>query len=150
MRTLGFSLVCCLRIDYILNFSESQYNIFEFLGFFYMDDTVKKILSCMKMRNITDKQLTKDIGINKSAVTDWKTGKTKSYKKYIDKIAEYLGVSVDYLLGRTDDPLPKIQIQDTIMAKGDYVGPVNPAEKQWLEAALAAYREALQKDLNEE
>lgn len=115
-----------------------------------MDDTVKKILSCMKMRNITDKQLTKDIGINKSAVTDWKTGKTKSYKKYIDKIAEYLGVSVDYLLGRTDDPLTKIQIQDTIMAKGDYVGPVNPAEKQWLEAALAAYREALQKDLNEE
>ena len=109
-----------------------------------MDDTVKKILSCMKRRNITDKQLTKDIGINKSAVTDWKTGKTKSYKKYIDKIAEYLGVSVDYLLGRTDDPLPKIQIQDKIMVKGDYVGPVNPAEKQWLEAALAAYREALQ------
>ena len=72
-----------------------------------MDDTVKKILSCMKMRNITDKQLTKDIGINKSAVTDWKTGKTKSYKKYIDKIAEYLGVSVDYLLGRTDDPCQK-------------------------------------------
>ena len=104
----------------------------------------------MKQKDIKDQVLIKAIGLNTSAMSDWKSGRSKSYIRHIDKIAEYLGVSVDYLLGRTDDPLPKIQIQDTIMAKGDYVGPVNPAEKQWLEAALAAYREALQKDLNEE
>lgn len=90
-----------------------------------------------------------DLGMSSGNLSSWKKGNTPRAST-IDKIAEYLGVSVDYLLGRTDDPLPKIQIQDTIMAKGDYVGPVNPAEKQWLEAALAAYREALQKDLNEE
>ena len=111
-----------------------------------MDTTIERILNLLKTKGIKDK----DIGIYSSALSEWKSGKSVSYKKHIDKIAEYLGVSVDYLLGRTDDPLPKIQIQDTIMAKGDYVGPVNPAEKQWLEAALAAYREALQKDLNEE
>ena len=138
--------MCCLRIDYILNFSESQYNIFEFLGFFYMDDTVKKILSCMKMRNITDKQLTKDIGVNKSAVTDWKTGKTKSYKKHIDKIADYLGVSSDYLLGRSDDPLPPVDMKDVTIVKESYVGPLDPAEKEWLESVLAAYREKIKQD----
>lgn len=88
--------------------------------------------------------------MGKNTVNNWKAGRSKTYLKKIEEISDYFGVSVDYLLGRTDDPLPKIQIQDTIMAKGDYVGPVNPAEKEWLEAALAAYREALQKDLNEE
>ena len=83
-----------------------------------MDDTVKKILSCMKRRNITDKQLTKDIGINKSAVTDWKTGKTKSYKKHIDKIADYLGVSSDYLLGRSDDPVAQKNVQNGYVIQG--------------------------------
>nr|DAY28123.1 MAG TPA: Repressor protein CI [Caudoviricetes sp.] len=111
-----------------------------------MDDTVKKILSCMKMRNITDKQLTKDIGINKSAVTDWKTGKTKSYKKYIEKIADYLGVSSDYLLGRSDDPLPPVDMKDVTIVKESYVGPLDPAEKEWLESVLAAYREKIKQD----
>ena len=111
-----------------------------------MDDTVKKILSCMKRRNITDKQLTKDIGINKSAVTDWKTGKTKSYKKHIDKIADYLGVSSDYLLGRSDDPLPPVDMKDVTIVKDSYVGPLDPAEKEWLESVLAAYREKIKQD----
>ena len=115
-----------------------------------MDITLEKILNLLKTKGIKDKDFVSAIGLYSSALSEWKSGKSVSYKKHIDKIAEYLGVSVDYLLGRTDDPLPKIQIQDKIMVKGDYVGPVNPAEKQWLEAALAAYREALQKDLNEE
>ena len=69
-----------------------------------MDIIVERILSVMKQKKITDKQLTSDLGINKSAVTDWKTGKTKSFKRYIDKIANYLDVPVDYLLGNIDNP----------------------------------------------
>ena len=91
-----------------------------------MDTTIERILNLLKTKGIKDKDFVSAIGIYSSALSEWKSGKSVSYKKHIDKIAEYLGVSVDYLLGRTDDPLPKIQIQDTIMAKGDYVGPVNP------------------------
>ena len=69
-----------------------------------MDIIVERILSVMKQKKITDKQLTSDLGINKSAVTDWKTGKTKSFKRYIDQIANYLDVPVDYLLGNIDNP----------------------------------------------
>jgi transcriptional regulator with XRE-family HTH domain len=47
------------------------------------------------------------LDINKSAVTDWKKGKTKSYLKYIDKIAEYFGVSMDYFLDNTDETKEK-------------------------------------------
>lgn len=113
-------------------------------------DTKDLIFNLITKKGLKQSDFASSINVKEQVVSDWKAGRSKSYKKYIDKIAEYLGVSVDYLLGRTDDPLPKIQIQDTIMVKGDYVGPVNPAEKQWLEVALAAYREALQKDLNEE
>ena len=69
-----------------------------------MDIIVERILSVMKQKKITDKQLTSYLGINKSAVTDWKTGKTKSFKRYIDQIANYLDVPVDYLLGNIDNP----------------------------------------------
>lgn len=112
--------------------------------------SVDRIFQIMKDRKLTSAFVSKQTGISAGNFTDWKKGRSKPGAKTINRLAEFFGVSVDYLLGRTDDPLPKIQIQDTIMAKGDYVGPVNPAEKQWLEAALAAYREALQKDLNEE
>ena len=115
-----------------------------------MDIIIERIVKLIKQRNIPEASFAADIGMGKNTVNNWKAGRSKTYLKKIEEISDYFGVSVDYLLGRTDDPLPKIQIQDTIMAKGDYVGPVNPAEKQWLEAALAASREALQKDLNEE
>ena len=49
---------------------------------------------------MSDSELARQIGIGRSAVTDWKNGKTASYKKHINKIADYFNVSVDYLLGR--------------------------------------------------
>lgn len=109
-------------------------------------DRLKKICASKGVKITT---LIDELGMSSGNLSSWKKGNVPRAST-IDKISNYLGISSDYLLGRTDDPLPKIQIQDTIMVKGDYVGPVNPAEKQWLEAALAAYREALQKDLNEE
>lgn len=39
------------------------------------------------------------LGLGKTAFTGWKNGDNASYKKHIDKIAEFFGVSTDYLLG---------------------------------------------------
>ena len=33
-------------------------------------------------------------------MTGWKNGNNNSYMKYLPKIAEFFGVSVDYLLGK--------------------------------------------------
>ena len=63
-------------------------------------DTVDKILELIKQKGITKQQFLTDIGLNKSAIGDWRRGSTQSYKKHIDKIADYFNVSVDYLLGR--------------------------------------------------
>lgn len=61
--------------------------------------TVEKIIQLLTDRNVEQQALASYIGVKKQTITDWKSGKTESYKKYIDKIAEFFGVSTDYLLG---------------------------------------------------
>ena len=62
-------------------------------------DTLSKILLCLKQKNKTQKEMTSFLGFTNSTFTDWKSGKSNSYLKHISKIAEYLEVSTDYLLG---------------------------------------------------
>ena len=64
--------------------------------------TIDKILILLKEQKKTQKDLTDFLDISKGVFTDWKSGKNSSYKKHIDKIAEFFGVSTDYLLGRTN------------------------------------------------
>lgn len=52
------------------------------------------------------------MGLSNSTVTKWKkTGATPSGET-IAKIASYFGVSVDYLLGTKNDPVPKDGVTD--------------------------------------
>lgn len=44
------------------------------------------------------KELTDYLNLKKSAFTDWKSGKSNSYRKYLIEIAEFFGVSIDYLV----------------------------------------------------
>ena len=64
--------------------------------------TLDKILHLLESRNIKQKDLTDYLGISKNVFTDWKAGKNTSYKKHIVKIAEFFGVSTDYLLNHTN------------------------------------------------
>lgn len=73
-------------------------------------NTLDKILRLLKSRNIEQQEFAKAIGVGKYAISEWKNGKTKSYLKHIDKIADFFNVSVDYLLGKTDDKLPSINL----------------------------------------
>ena len=65
-------------------------------------DTLNNILSVMKEKKISQADLCAKLGIGKQAVTNWKAGHTKSYMKYLPQIAEILGVTTDYLLGKTE------------------------------------------------
>ena len=67
-----------------------------------MDEVLNRIICEMVQQGKKQKDLTDFLNINKNAFTDWKSGKNLSYKKYIYAIAEYLNVSVDYLLDKTD------------------------------------------------
>lgn len=59
---------------------------------------------------ITPTKASREIGISKGSVSYWKkrymSGKDAKPDSYTaDKIADYFGVSIDYLLGRTSDPI---------------------------------------------
>ena len=55
-------------------------------------------------RNISSYKLTKDTGLSNGMISDWRSGKNIPSADNLVKLADYFGVSVDYLLGRDDVP----------------------------------------------
>ena len=74
---------------------------------------IERLDLLLKDRKISKMQFLKDTGYSKNAYSEWKSGVTKSYMNKIDTIADYFGVSVDYLIGRTDDPAPATDAIDS-------------------------------------
>lgn len=67
-----------------------------------MDITMQRILQELKTQNKSRIELGEYLNVTPNIITDWKSGRLKSYKKYLHGIAEFLGVSVEYLRGETD------------------------------------------------
>jgi transcriptional regulator with XRE-family HTH domain len=63
--------------------------------------TIDRICDLLEQQNKSQKDLADHLGIGKNRITDWKAGRIHSYTKYLPQIAEFLGVSVDHLLGNT-------------------------------------------------
>lgn len=61
-------------------------------------NTVEIIVHLIEKRGITEKKFLSDLDFNRTLLSDWKSGKSKSYTKYLQKIADYFNVSTDYLL----------------------------------------------------
>ncbi len=61
-----------------------------------MYETFEKLLI---MNNVTAYKVSKDTGIPYSALSEWKMGRSTPKQDKLMKIAEYFGVSIDYLLG---------------------------------------------------
>lgn len=65
----------------------------------------ENILRIMDERGITSYRMAKVTGISESLFGAWRKKPTsKIYSGNLTLIADYLGCSVDYLLGRTEDP----------------------------------------------
>lgn len=63
------------------------------------------ILSILKNKNISAYKIAKETGISESLFSKWKKKPTSEISSSnLTRIADYLDCSVDYLLGRTDNP----------------------------------------------
>lgn len=62
-----------------------------------------RIMGLATAKNLSKNKLLDNIGLGKSLFDNMKKGKIPSIDR-ISLIADYLGCSVDYLLGRTDEP----------------------------------------------
>jgi|GEM_PF-627737 Helix-turn-helix. len=56
--------------------------------------------------DITAYRVSKETGITTATFSSWKQGRYTPKQDKLQKIAEYFNVSIDYLLGHTDDPTP--------------------------------------------
>lgn len=84
-------------------------------------DTLTKIIFLMNERNYDNQMLATALGLNRQVVTDWKAGRSKSYKKYIYQIADLFGVTVDYLLGNDEaEPAEKEKSNPEIEGLDEY------------------------------
>ena len=75
-----------------------------------MDEIVQRILDCAKECGLEQKDLAQRIGVHPQVITAWKNQEkpSKSYRKYVDSIAEILGTTSDYLLtGQKEKPAPQ-------------------------------------------
>lgn len=63
-------------------------------------DVLNNILLLLKTKGIRQRDLSDHLGLSKNTMTGWKNGNNTSYMKHLPKIAEFLGVSVDFLLGK--------------------------------------------------
>lgn len=66
-------------------------------------------------RGIRDSDVVKATGITKSTFSDWKSGRSKPKSEKLQKIADFFGVSVDYLTTGTEPakkPSPDLTARD--------------------------------------
>lgn len=69
----------------------------------YIETLIKNITYICREKNITPHMLGKESGVGKDIITNMNKGSLPSCDK-LAKIADYCDVSVDYLLGRTENP----------------------------------------------
>lgn len=74
-----------------------------------MDIILNRIIDEMKAQRKKQFELTDFLGLNHNTFGNWKSGLNSSYKKYLHAIANFLGVSVEYLKGETEDKTPPAQ-----------------------------------------
>lgn len=68
-----------------------------------MSSTSERIFNLLDEKGLEQKEFAKLIGTSDKTVSAWKTGRAKSYSKYLSQIAEVLDTSIDYLInGNTE------------------------------------------------
>ncbi len=57
-----------------------------------------------KTKNISQMKLAMDLGMNQNSISRYETGERQADYETLIAFADYFNVSIDYLLGRTDNP----------------------------------------------
>lgn len=63
----------------------------------------KVFAKLLKESGVTAYRVAKETGVSQSTLTDWKNGRSTPKVDKLTKIADYFGVSLDYLLTGKED-----------------------------------------------
>ena len=106
--------------------------------------------SLLHERGVTAYKVAKATGISTASLTDWKKGRSSPKADKLQKIADYFGVSVDYLLGnKTKEKAPTVEVDDERSAKRKMLFDLfNSMTDEELDAMIA-FTNAIQKKIDE-
>ena len=79
------------------------------------DPVVYRIEQTLKFQRKTKKELLEHLGLRETNFTNWKYRNGKSYMKYIERIAEYLGVTINYLVYGTEESEYSVNVSEDEM-----------------------------------
>ena len=83
-----------------------------------MDETLKRILDLMKEQGVTAVGMEDLLGVPRGSFSNWKRGMGKSYYEHIDKIADRLGVTIDYLVRGQEIKTDALSSQEMDLVEG--------------------------------
>lgn len=87
-----------------------------------------RFVALCKEQGIAQSKAVQIIGLNRSAITKWKTGSTPNGET-VKKLADLFGVTADYLLGNVNEPyfyLDNQRIADEINSLDEYEKKAQP------------------------
>lgn len=63
----------------------------------------QRIRDLRKQKKMSQSELAKIIGVTQTTITAWETGKAEPSSSAVANLADYFGVTTDYLLGRPEE-----------------------------------------------
>lgn len=90
-----------------------------------------RLRQCRENAHLSQKYVAVSLGLSAPSVANWERGKTNPSHENILKLADLYGVSVDYLLGRTDEPrnADEVTIEDVDYALSGEIRELSRDEK---------------------
>lgn len=71
-----------------------------------MTITAKRLRELREKKQVSQDDVSKFLGVERTTYTSYESGRSRPVR-VLNKLAEYYNVSIDYLLGLADSPLPK-------------------------------------------
>ncbi|NOJ73154.1 helix-turn-helix transcriptional regulator [Paenibacillus alvei] len=65
-----------------------------------------RLIEWRKKKKLTQEQLAVKVNITKAGISNYENGHSAPPHETLVALADFLGITTDYLLGRTDDPTP--------------------------------------------
>lgn len=107
----------------------------------------ERLKELRKQAHLTQVELAKRLGIGQSSYADWERGKKKPTQENLVKIAQILDVSIDYLVGNSEeksDELDNIELLFRMNSKG-----LTDEEKEIFKKELIQFMEERKKAFKE-
>lgn len=90
-----------ISLDYLLGISDYNNKILN--EEIKLEVISKRLLQIRKENNLTQAELSEKVGFSQRTYSDYETGKTIPTTSKLCYIAMYYNISIDYLLGRSDE-----------------------------------------------